>query len=194
MLTPPNNPIPPKKMNKFKAPADKLVHETTSYINAQIDDVKLRSIKGLSQGTSALASFLLLFIIVGAVITALSFAVVLWIGEMLHSYALAAFIMAGVLLLVLVVLFLLRKRLFKNSFVSMYTEVFYQKEDKPIGLKTQEGVDVAIWNAENHIKEQEADISYALNQCKEFYSLKTILSEGASAAFHSLFRKKQKKK
>lgn len=180
-------------MTKFTAPADKLVHETTGYINAQLDDVKLRSIKGLSQGTSALASFLLIFIIGGALVTALSFALVLWLGEMLHSYALACLITAGVLLLVLVVLFLLRKHLFKNSFVAMYTDVFYQKENKPVGLKTQEGVDVAIWNAETHIKEQEADIFYAFTQCKEYYSLRHFLSKWIPAIIRSFFGKKEKK-
>lgn len=193
-LTLPNNPILLEKMNKFTAPADKLVHEVTGYVNAQIDDVKLRSIKGLSQGTSALAGLLLIMIVVGAVITALSFAVVLWIGELLHSYAQAAFIMAGVWLLVLVVLFLLRKHLFKNSFVTMFTDVFYQKENKPVGLKTQEGVDIAIWHAESRIKEQETDISNAFTQVKEFYSLKNILIEGIPAALSSLFRKKKQKK
>ena len=188
----PNNPIMPK-MSKFTAPVDKLVHETTGYINAQIDDVKLRSIKGLSQGTSALARLLLIMIVVGAVITTLSFAVVLWIGEMFHSYALAAFIMACVLLLVLVVLFLLRKRIFKDTFIGMYSDVFYQKENKPEGLKTQETVDMAIWNAENHIKEQEANISYAFTQCKEFYSLRHFLGEKIPAAIRSLFGKKEKK-
>ena len=177
-------------MSKFTAPVDKLVHETTGYINAQIDDVKLRTIKGLSQGTSAVARLLLIMIVVGAAITAFSFAVVLWLGELLHSYALAAFIMLGVLLLALVVLFLLRKHIFKNSFVSMYTDVFYQKEKKPEGLKTQDGVDMAIWNAEKHIKEQEGDISYAFNQCKDFYSLRRVVP----AAISSLFGKKEKKK
>lgn len=189
-----NNPILPKKMSKFSAPADKLVQETTDYINAQIDDVKLRSIKGLSQGTAALASLLIIMIVVGAVITALSFAVVLWIGELLHSYALAAFIMTGVLLLVLVLLFLLRKKLFKNSFVAMYTDVFYHRENKPEGLKTQEGVDMAIWNKEAHIKKQESDISYAFSQCKDFYSLKHILGVGIPTIIRSLIGRKEKKK
>ena len=192
-LTLPNNPILLEKMNKFTAPADKLVHETTGYVNAQIDDVKLRSIKGLSQGTSALAGLLLIMIVVGAVITALSFAVVLWLGELLHSYALAAFIMTGVLLIVLVVLFLLRKRLFKNSFVAMYTDVFYQKDNKPEGLKTQEGVDMAIWHTESRIKEQEADVSDAFTRCKEFYSLRHFLGEGIPVAISSIFGKKKKK-
>jgi len=181
-------------MRKFSAPADKLVHETTGYINAQIDDVKLRTIKGLSQGTSAVARLLLILIVVGAVITTLSFAVVLWIGELLHSYALAAFIMVGVLLLALLVLFLLRKQIFKNTFVAMFTDVFYQKENRPEGLKTQDSVDMAIWNTETRIKEKEADISYAFTECKDFYSLKHFFSDWASSAISSLFGKKEKKK
>ena len=179
---------------KFSAPADKLVHETKGYINAQIDNVKLHSVKGLSEGTSALASLLLIMIVVGAFVPALSFAFVLWMGELLHSYALASLIAAGVLLLVLVVLFLLRKQLFKNSFVSMYSDVFFKTEDKPMGLKTQEGVDMAIWHTEARIKEQEADISNAFTQVKEFYSLKNIVIEGIPAAVTSLFGKKKTQK
>ena len=56
-----------------------------------------------------------------------------------------------------------------------------------------EGVDMAIWNTENHIKEKEGDISYAFTQCKDFYSLKRVVGEGISAAISSLFWKKEKK-
>lgn len=185
--------------HKFTAPVDRLVHETTGYVNAQIDDVKLRSIKGLSQGTSAVAGLLVIFITVGALVTTLSFAIVLWLGELMGSYALAAFIMSGVLLLAIVVLVLLRKQLFKSSFISMYTDIFFQKESKPEGLKTMEGLDIAIWNAENRIKDKEEDISDAFTNCKEFYAPKNLLGAGVnklsdwiSTAISSLFGKKKK--
>jgi hypothetical protein len=175
------------------------VHETTGYVNAQIDNVKLRSVKGLSQGTSAVASLLVIFITVGALVTTLSFAVVLWLGELMGSYALAAFIMSGVLLIAIVVLVLLRKQLFKSSFISMYTDIFFQKESKPEGLKTMEGLDIAIWNAENRIKDKEEDISDAFTNCKEFYAPKNLLGAGVnklsdwiSTAISSLFGKKKK--
>jgi len=188
-----------QKKNRFTAPVDRLVHETAGYVNAQIDNVKLRSIKGLSQGTSAVASLLVIFIIVGALVTTLSFAVVLLVGELTGSYALAAFIMAGVLLIALVVLILLRKQLFKSSFIGMYTDIFFQKDSKPEGLKTLEGLDIAIWNAETRIKDKEEDISDAFNGCKEFYAPKNLLGSGVnklgdwvSTAFSSLFKKKKK--
>ncbi len=187
-----------QKKNKFTAPVDKLVHETTGYVNAQIDNVKLRSVKGLSQGTSAVASLLLIFITVGALVTTLSFAVVLWLGELMGSYALAAFIMSGVLVIALVVLILLRKKLFKSNFISMYTDVFFQKEEKPEGLETMEGLDIAIWNAETRIKDKEEDVTDAFTQCKDFYTPKNLLGFGvdklgdwALTAISSLFGKKK---
>lgn len=181
-------------MNKFLAPADKVVHETKGYIDAQIDNVKLHSVKGLSQGTSAIAGLLLIFIVIGALVTALSFAVVLWLGEVLDSYAVAAFIMSGVLLLVLMVLFLLRKQLFKNSFVTMYTDIFYKEESKPQGLKSAEGLDLAIHHAETRIKEEEEDISRAITDMKEFYSPKNLLSDALLSLASRLFNGKDKKK
>ena len=188
-----------QKKNKFTAPVDKLVHKTTGYVNAQIDNVKLRSVKGLSQGTSAVASLLLIFITVGALVTTLSFAVVLWLGELMGSYAQAAFIMSGVLVIAIVVLVLLRKQLFKSSFIGMYTDIFFQKESKPEGLKTMEGLDIAIWNTETRIKDKEEDISDAFTNCKEFYAPKNLLSVGANklsdwatSAVSSLFGKKKK--
>ena len=187
-----------QKKNKFTAPVDKLVHKTTGYVNAQIDNVKLRSVKGLSQGTSAVASLLLIFITVGDLVTTLSFAVVLWLGELMGSYALAAFIMSGVLVIALVVLILLRKKLFKSNFISMYTDVFFQKEEKPEGLETMEGLDIAIWNAETRIKDKEEDVTDAFTQCKDFYTPKNLLGFGvdklgdwALTAISSLFGKKK---
>jgi hypothetical protein len=188
-----------KQKNKFTAPVDRLVHETTGYVNAQIDNVKLRSVKGLSEGTSAVAGLLVIFITVGALVTTLSFAIVLWLGELMGSYAQAAFIMSGLLVIAIVVLVLLRKQLFKSSFIGMYTDIFFQKESKPEGLKTMEGLDIAIWNTETRIKDKEEDISDAFTNCKEFYAPKNLLSVGANklsdwatSAVSSLFGKKKK--
>lgn len=197
-----SNPLNPlKKMSKFTAPADHLVHETTGYVNAQIDNVKLRSVKGLSQGTSAVAGFLLIFIIAGTFVTALSAAIVLWLGALLNNYVQAAFIVAGFYLLVLVMLILLRKHLFKNSFINMYADVFFQKENKPDGLKSQETLDMAIWHTQTRVKEKEADITEAFTRLKEYYTPKRLLSDGINnlskvvpAAIHSFFGKKKKKK
>lgn len=187
-----------QKNKKFTAPVDRLARKTTGYVNAQIDNVKLRSVKGLSQGTSAIAGLLLIFIIAGVFVTTVSVAVVLWLGELMGSYAQAAFIMSGVLLLTIVVLILLRKKLFKSNFISMYTDIFFQKEAKPEGLETMEGLDIAIWNAETRVKDKEEDITDAFTQCKDFYTPTNLLgfgmdklSDWALTAISSLFGKKK---
>lgn len=187
-----------QKNKKFTAPVDRLARKTTGYVNAQIDNVKLRSVKGLSQGTSAIAGLLLIFIIAGVFVTTVSVAVVLWLGELMGSYAQAAFIMSGVLLLTIVVLILLRKKLFKSNFISMYTDIFFQKEAKPEGLETMEGLDIAIWNAETRVKDKEEDVTDAFTQCKDFYTLTNLLgfgmdklSDWALTAISSLFGKKK---
>lgn len=187
-----------QKNKRFTAPVDRLARKTTGYVNAQIDNVKLRSVKGLSQGTSAIAGLLLIFIIAGVFVITMSVGVVLWLGELMGSYAQAAFIMSGVLLLTIVVLILLRKKLFKSNFISMYTDIFFQKEAKPEGLETMEGLDIAIWNAESRIKDKEEDVTDAFTQCKDFYTPKNLLGFGmdklgdwALTAISSLFAKKK---
>ena len=169
------------EMNSFSAPADNLVHETRGYIDAQIDNVKLRAVKGLAQGTSAIAKLLLIFILLGAFLAALSFGLILLLGEILKSYALAAFIVSGVLLLVILLVVALRKVIFKNSFVAMYTDVFYQRETKPLGLHAIEDLDEAIVRGESRVKDQASSIAGAYNEAKEFYSPRRIMRESLHA-------------
>ena len=118
-------------MSRLSHSTETLGQETKGYIDSQLDLVKLRSIKGLSQGTSAIVGLLLIFLIAGALMTVLLLALVLWLGEILNSYALASLIVAGVLLVLLVLLFARRRYLFRNSFVSMYTDVFFPEEAWP---------------------------------------------------------------
>lgn len=119
---------PRQGMNKTSENLGRLVQDSKAYADAKIDDVKLKTVKGLSQGSSTLARMLLYFAIGSALVMALAFAFVLLLGELIGSYALAAFIVAGVLALALVVIFLLRGRLFRDSFVPMFADLFFPKE------------------------------------------------------------------
>lgn len=115
-------------MSKFSAPAEKLNADIRAYIDAQADGLKLRATKGLSKGLSSLTSILLLFIIGSACILVLSFALVLLVGELMGSYSTAAFIIAGALFLVALIVFLLRNVLFKNTFVGQFIDIFFPEE------------------------------------------------------------------
>ena len=146
-------------MSRLSHSTETLGQETKGYIDSQLDLVKLRSIKGLSQGTSAIVGLLLIFLIAGALMTVLLLALVLWLGEILKSYALASLIVAGVLLVLLVLLFARRRYLFRNSFVSMYTDVFVPEEAWPVGLDSMDSLDKAIGRTESRIRKEKAGIS-----------------------------------
>lgn len=163
-------------MSKFTQPAQDIVQGAGGYLDAQINNIKLRTVKGLSKGTGAIASLLLISAFVSVFLLALSFALVMWIGEMLGSYALAGAIVAGGLFVVLLVFILLRKRMFKNSFIGMYEAVLFDKPDE--SLDTQEKLDEAILRSEDRVKEQQTLVSDRLLQAKEYYTPKRMVNQG----------------
>ena len=163
-------------MSKFTQPAQLVVQEAGAYLDAQLDNIKLRTVKGLSKGTGALASLLLISALAGVFLLALSFALVMWLGEVLKSYALAGAIVAGGLFVLLLVFILLRNRMFKNSFIGMYEAVLFEQPDG--SLNTQEKLDAAILRSEDRVKEQQTLVSDRLLQAKEYYTPKRMVNQG----------------
>lgn len=161
-------------MSKFTQPVEQVIQESLVYMDRQLDNVKLRTVKGLSQGTSAISGLLLIFAVAGILLLMLSFAFVMWLGELMDSYALAAFIVAGILLVVLVILIFCRDRLFKNTFVPLYTGIIMPgKEESDI-----ESLEKDIENAEAQIQEQKTTIKNSLSQAQSYYTPTHLLNEG----------------
>lgn len=164
--------------NSFTKPVEHIVEEGRVYLDEQMENVKLRTVKGLSQGTTAITVILLIFSIVSVLLLMLAFAVVLWLGELLDSYALAASIVAGVLLLGLVVVLLLRDKLFRNSFVEMYSDILNPRQRET----TLEGLDTAIGASGASIRMQGEQLKDSLSQVKQFYTPSHLLNEGLRQA------------
>lgn len=160
----------------IKAPAEKLVNEVKGYTDAQIDCLKLRTAKGLAQGTSALVATLLIFILGSALVLVLSFGCVMWLGEILGSYAGAAFIVAGVLALAVAIIALAKKYLFKNSFVPMYVTAFFPESK----VKDIEGLDMETMQATVRVYKKEADITKAYMKAKDYYTPSRLLGNELS--------------
>lgn len=116
-------------MSEFTKPIEDLGKNTADYVEARIDDLKLRTAKGLSLTLGKLLYMLLVLFIVSVILTALAIGGVMWIGELIGSYAAGAGIVAAVFAVILVVVILLRKRLFRNTFVPMFIKLFFD-EDK----------------------------------------------------------------
>jgi len=162
-------------MSKFSDPADNLVHEGRCYVDAQLNGVKLRTVKGLSMGTSAITALLLLIVLGGALLITLSFAFVLLLGELMGSYAAATFIVAGVLLLILVLCIVLRKKLFRNTFLPVYLDIL-SPEDRD--ATTLEELDVAIQANDTRVSKQETLLNQSFVQAQKYYTPKRLMNEG----------------
>ena len=116
-------------MSEFTKPFEDLGQEASEYIDLRLDDLKLRTAKGLSLTLSKLLYMLLVLFVVSIVLMAAAIGGVMWIGELIGSYAGGAAIVATFFLLVLGVLILLRKRLFRDPFVPLFVKMFFD-EDK----------------------------------------------------------------
>ena len=115
-------------MSDFTRPVEDLGQKTTEYIDLRFDELKLKTAKGLSLTLSKLLYMLLVLFVVSIIMISIAVGGVMWIGELVGSYAGGAAIVAAFFLLVLGVLVLLRKRLFRNTFVPLFIDLFF--EDK----------------------------------------------------------------
>ena len=115
-------------MSEFTRPVEDLGQKTTEYIDLRVDELKLKTAKGLSLTLSKLLYMLLVLFVVSIIMISIAVGGVMWIGELVGSYAGGAAIVAAFFLLVLGVLVLLRKRLFRDTFVPLFIDLFF--EDK----------------------------------------------------------------
>ena len=167
-----------KNMSQFTEPVENLFQDSKVYLDKHLDNVKLRTVKGLSLTVSAIGKMLVIFAVASICLLALSFSFVMWLGELLGSYALGGFIVAGVLLLATVVLVLLRDKLFKNSFISLFEGIIIpEREDE-----NQESLDQAIVEAGKEIEMQEAALRSNLAQAQNYYAPSRLLNEGLRVA------------
>ena len=114
-------------MREFTKPVEDLGKKTWDYVDLRVDDLKLRAVKGLSVGLGKLLLALLFLTVGSTFLLALAFGGVLLLGDAVGSYAAGAFLVAGFFLILLLLLFLLRKRLFRDTFVSLFVNLFFDE-------------------------------------------------------------------
>lgn len=115
-------------MSDFTRPVEDLGQKTTEYIDLRVDELKLKTAKGLSLTLSKLLYMLLVLFVVSIIMISIAVGGVMWIGELVGSYAGGAAIVAAFFLLVLGVLVLLRKRLFRDTFVPLFIDLFFEEK------------------------------------------------------------------
>ena len=95
---------------------------TRDYIDLRIEQFKLKGTDTASQALGALLAWILIIAIALMVLTVLAFGGILLLGKALGNYALGAFIVGGGLLLVLLVLWICRKNLFRGTFIRLLSD------------------------------------------------------------------------
>ena len=116
-------------MSNFSKPAEDLSREAKEYIDLQLDNVKLQTARGLSVTASKLVGFILIIGLASSVVLALSFGLILLVGELVGSYAGAALGVAVLLGIALWILIRKRGTLFKDTFVPLFMNLFFNDDD-----------------------------------------------------------------
>ena len=99
------------------------------YLSVRTDDFKKNIVPGLSVGFSRMLAVLVISFLLLIVLGIFAYAFILLLGEAVGSMTGAAFIVGGVYLMAVVILFLLRKKLFRRMFTNLFSGII--KEESP---------------------------------------------------------------
>ena len=116
-------------MSNFSRPAEELSREAKEYVDLRLEDVKLRTAKGLSVTASKLVGLFLILGVGISLMLVLSFGLILLVGEITGSYAWSAIGVAVLLGIALWILIRKRNTLFKDTFVPLFIKLFFSDDD-----------------------------------------------------------------
>lgn len=116
-------------MSNFSRPAEDLSREAKEYVDLRLDEVKLRTAKGLSVTASKLVGLFLILGVGISLLLVLSFGLILLLGELVGSYAWSAIGVAVLEGFALWILIRKRNDLFKDTFVPLFVKLFFSDDD-----------------------------------------------------------------
>ena len=93
------------------------------YLNLRTDDFRKNIIESLSVGFSRVLAILVITMLSLIVLAVFAFAFIVLLGQAIGSLSGAAFIIGGLYLTGVVILFLLRKRLFLDMFTNLFSGI-----------------------------------------------------------------------
>ena len=103
------------------------------YLSMRTDDFKKNIVTSLSVGFSRVLAVLVIILLLLIVLGVFAFAFTVLISEAIGSMSGAAFIVGGVYLIALVILILLRKRLFLNMFTNLFSGIIEEESPQIVG-------------------------------------------------------------
>lgn len=109
-------------------PLEDLLQDARQYADLRVDEFKLKATRGLSTALGQTLAYLLIFAVLAIALGLLAFALLQWLNALVGS-PWGTLIVSGVFIAVLVVLWMMRSRLFKNLFVKLFIDVFYDTDN-----------------------------------------------------------------
>ena len=104
-----------------------LAREAREYADLRIDELKLKATRGLSTALGQTLAYLLIFAVLAIVLGLLSLALLQWLNSLVGS-PWGTLIVAGAFLTALVALWVSRGKLFRDLFVKLFIDVFYDTD------------------------------------------------------------------
>lgn len=93
------------------------------YFRLRTDEFKKNVIASLAIGFSRVLSVLVILMLLMVVLAVFSVGFIIFLGDIIGSWSGAAFIIGGIYLIALVILYLMRKRLFLGMFIDLFTSI-----------------------------------------------------------------------
>ena len=104
-----------------------LAKEARQYADLRFDELKLKTTRGLSTALGQTLAYLLIFAVLAIVLGLLSLALLQWLNSLVGA-PWGTLIVAGAFLIALIALWVSRAKLFRDLFVKLFIDVFYDTE------------------------------------------------------------------
>ena len=100
------------------------------YVNARIDLLKLTLLQKITRAGTFMLTFVSVLVSLFAVLIFLMFAFSFWYGERTGSLSTGFLISAGVFAILLILVLLLRKVIFSNTLVRVFSHILFSDDDQ----------------------------------------------------------------
>ena len=109
---------------------EELASSAKEYADLKIDSLKLKMVENLSVLFSKVLYALILFFLLGIAVAFLASAFSSYIGKLLDSATAGQLITAAIFIFISIILYMRRRKLFTNSMVSMFMQMFFEINQK----------------------------------------------------------------
>ena len=105
-----------------------LASDVKKYADLRIDELKLKTVRGLSQALGQVCAMLIIAGVAVIVLLLLSYALLQWLNVLLGA-PWGTLIACGLFIFLLIFLIAFKGRMFRDSFVKLFASAFFDADD-----------------------------------------------------------------